>query len=90
MTSSIQTDDSPLVRPKGRSRTIDFGIVKPISNPEIYFEDNQSFEDHYQLGVKLGEGGQSVVYECQSKMTGKEFAVKVTRSSNEEIIETIR
>ena len=30
----------------------------------------ESFESLYELGKRLGEGSQSVVYECMQKSTG--------------------
>ncbi len=45
------------------------------------------FSDSYELMEKIGEGAHASVYRCIQKLTGKEFAVKVTKQGDEELIE---
>ncbi len=42
--------------------------------------------DHYELGEVLGQGSSAVVKRCTHKLTQKEHAVKVVRTSDEEIV----
>jgi serine/threonine protein kinase len=54
---------------------------------EAFVEDSltgQPFEDFYEIGDKLGEGGYAFVYRCFHKRTNKVYAVKeVTLSKME-------
>ncbi|CAD8179524.1 unnamed protein product [Paramecium octaurelia] len=48
------------------------------------------FSDNYELGVKLGEGAHAIVHKAIRKSDNQEFAVKIFRSSDPEIIASIR
>jgi calcium-dependent protein kinase len=48
------------------------------------------FLDLYELKEKLGEGAHALVHKAIRKCDGEEFAVKVFRSSDPEIIASIR
>ncbi|CAK57191.1 unnamed protein product (macronuclear) [Paramecium tetraurelia] len=48
------------------------------------------FSDNYELGEKLGEGAHAIVHKAIRKCDNQEFAVKIFRSSDPEIIASIR
>lgn len=48
------------------------------------------FLDIYDLGEKLGEGAHAIVHKTIRRSDKQEFAVKIFRSSDPEIIATIR
>ena len=50
----------------------------------------QGFNDLFELGKKLGEGAQSVVYECKEKKTGDTYSVKVCKKRDLESLENMR
>ena len=39
----------------------------------------QGFTDLFDLGERLGEGAQSVVYRCKEKKSGDTYSVKVCK-----------
>ena len=46
---------------------------------ERFVEDSltgKPFEDFYEIGAELGEGGYAFVYQCTHKRTKKSYAVK--------------
>jgi hypothetical protein len=46
----------------------------------------ESFESNYQILGILGEGAHAVVKRCKNVKDGKEYAVKIIRNGDEEII----
>ena len=51
---------------------------------------NGTFWQKYEKKNKLGEGTSGLVRRCKEKSTGKEFAVKIVRTRDEEIIFHVR
>lgn len=48
------------------------------------------FEQFFQLREKIDEGAHSVVYVCEQKQSGKQFAVKSIRMKDFDIIYTLK
>ena len=52
---------------------------KKEEREEKFVEDSitgQPFEDFYEIGDELGEGGYAFVYRCEHRRTKKKYAVK--------------
>lgn len=76
---------------KNRGRKVSEDITLLTKNnilKDLYI--SKCFEDMFELGKKLGQGAQSMVYECSDKLDGKKYAAKVIRSSEPETIQNLK
>jgi serine/threonine protein kinase len=68
-----------LEKRKEGNATNKIGLKKGKKREERFIEDSQSgqpFEDFYDIGDELGEGGYAFVYRCFHKRSKKTYAVK--------------
>jgi serine/threonine-protein kinase len=57
-------------------------VVGHVEGAEAELPQSESFEDRYELGTKLGEGGMGEVLLCKDMRIGREVAFKVIRAEH--------
>ena len=74
-----------------RRRKTSFNI-KTFDTLHVFKEKsvNRDFEDLFVMGPELGQGAHSVVYRCTEISTGIEYAVKVCKKKDPELLENMR